>query len=83
LAVAEGSHALIGWGACEEGETCNIVTVTGDAENGQCWIAGNRGRLQDARSKDGNNYCPAGWKQLLKDNGYEITPKVLAKKVLP
>jgi hypothetical protein len=80
--LPEGSHALIGWGTCEEGEACHIVTVTGDAENGQVGLEAIEQIAKTRGAKLVMTIARAGWTQLLQDNGYETTPKVLAKKVL-
>jgi hypothetical protein len=82
-ALPLGAYALIGWGTCEHGETCNILTVTGDAQ-----AAGESGlrAIESIARKRGARMvitvARAGWKQLLERHGYETTPKVLAKKVL-
>jgi hypothetical protein len=81
--LPEGSYALIGWGQCEQGETCNIMTVTGDASNGSVGLEAIEKIAKTRGAKMIITVARMGWKQLLQDNGYEITPKVLAKKVLP
>lgn len=80
--LPEGSHALIGWGTCEEGETCNIMTVTGDASHGSVGLQAIEVGARVRGAKMIITIARVGWKQLLSDSGYEITPKVLAKKVL-
>jgi hypothetical protein len=80
--LPEGSLALIGWGTCEQGETCNIMTVTGDASHGSVGLEAIEKIAKMRGAKMIITIARMGWKQLLQDNGYEITPKVLAKKVL-
>jgi hypothetical protein len=81
--LPKGSYALIGWGQCEQGETCNIMTVTCDARNGSVGLEAIEKIAKTRGAKMIITVARMGWKRLLQDNGYEITPKVLAKKVLP
>jgi hypothetical protein len=77
------AYALIAWGVCAEGETCNILTVTGDmAEAGAVGLAAIESLARARGAKVIITVARHGWAPLFKAHGYEITPKILAKKVL-
>ena len=78
-----GAYALIGWGTCEHGETCNILTVTGESE-----AAHESGLLTIeaiARKRGARVVISVGrpgWKSLVERHGYTVQRKILMKKVL-
>jgi len=82
-ALPAGAYALIAWGTCEHGETCNILTVTGESDK-----AAESGlqAIEDVARKRGARVIITvgrpGWKPLLASHGYMIVKKILAKKVL-
>jgi hypothetical protein len=81
--LPHGAHALVTWGTTEHGETCHILTVTGDAH-----AAGEPG-LQAiermVRKRGGRmiiTVARPAWKKLFERYGYSTQPKILVKKVL-
>jgi len=81
--LPHGAFALIGWGVCEHGETCNILTVTGESD-----IAAESGLLAIeamARKRGARMVISVGrpgWKPLVEKHGYTVQRKILMKKVL-
>ncbi len=80
-----GAYALISWGECEHGKTCNIMTTCGDATNAEHVDAGMKAIEKIARDRGARMVISVGrpgYKAVALNNGYTVQPCILMKKVL-
>ena len=82
-ALPADAYALITWGTTEHGETCYILTVTGESATG---AESGLLAIEAAARKRGARVVASvgrpGWKPLVIKHGYKVTPKILMIKVL-
>lgn len=83
--LPHNSYALISWGECEHGKTCNIMTTHATIENTQTIEDGMAAIERIARERGARVVITVGrpgYKRVALNRGYTVTPCVLMKKVL-
>lgn len=82
LALPNECFVLVCWGTCAEGNVMNILTTVGSMEHAShaitCYEEAARSRKADVVMSVGH----PGWSKLVKQHGYEVTTRILMKKVL-
>lgn len=74
--------ALVTWGACEDGLTLNVLTVTGELENAKEAFLALEAAARHSEARQILSVGHPGWKRLVESIGYETHTRLCMRKLL-